>query len=389
MQKSVVPVAAALAFLASACGRPPAEPAREADAPVVAADTFLVSRAPLPEIFEAGGVVRAKTTAAVTSRIMAPVEAVLVVPGDRVRAGQALARLDAQNLGAQARQADSGRDAAEQGSRAASATRDAARAALTLATTTHARIAELHGRRSATDSELDAAVAQLREAEAQEARADAGVAQAAAILAAATAGAQAAGVNASWAIVSAPFDGIVTEKLVETGNMASPGMPLFRIEQQGGLRLEVRLDESRATLVTAGQGVDVFVDAPSSPSGATRPLAGRIAEIAQAFDAGAHAFLVKVDLPADVAITSGTYARVRFAGPARSTIVVPRAAVLTNGQLTSVFAMDGDRARLRLVSVGADRGDTIEVIAGLDDGDRVVRQVTPALADGVRIGGGR
>jgi Fe2+ transport system protein FeoA len=68
---------------------------------------------------------------------------------------------------------------------------------------------------------------------------------------------------------------------------------------------------------------------------------------------------------------------------------VPRDAIVRSGQLTSVFAVEGDRARLRLVSLGADRGDTVEVLAGLDAGDRIVSKVTPDVADGVRIGGAR
>lgn len=388
--------AAALAVITSACGHKAARPARQAEARTVDAVVVPVERASRPETFEAGGVVRARTTAVVTSRIMAPVEAVLVSAGDRVRAGQVLARLDGRDLGAEQRRASSGREAAEQGSKAASAERDAARAALALATASHTRVAALHERKSATDSELDQAVAQLREAEARVAGADARVAGAAAGIASATAGAEAASVGASWATITAPFDGVVTEKLVEPGNMAAPGMPLFRLEQQGGLRLEVRIDESRAAFVKVGQDVAVLLDAPSpsavpaSLDGADRTsVTGRVAEVARAVDAGAHAFLVKIDLPRDVAVPSGTYARARCAGPARTAIAVPRSAIVQSGQLAFVFAVDGDRAHLRLVSLGADRGDTIEVLAGLDAGERIVGVVTREVADGVRITGAR
>jgi RND family efflux transporter MFP subunit len=388
MQKRFIPIAAA-ALLAAACGHSRTEPPAESASPTVSAPTVTVVRADLAEPFEAGGVVRAKTTAAVTSRIMAPVEQVLVAAGDRVRAGQLLARLDARDLGAQQRRASSGREAAEQGSKASSSERDAARASLALAKATHARVAALHERKSATDGELDQAVAQLREAEARVAGADARVAEAAAGLAAAAAGADAAGVSASWALITAPFDGVVTEKLVEPGNMAAPGQPLFRLEQQGGLRLEVRVDESRAGFVKVGRDVDVIVDAPGLDGATTLAATGRVAEMARDASAGAHAFLVKIDLPRDLAVPSSTYARARFAGPARSTIAVPKAAVVRSGQLASVFAVEGDRARLRLVSLGVERGDTVEIVAGLAAGDRIVSQVVPALADGVRIGGAR
>jgi RND family efflux transporter MFP subunit len=387
MQKKLIPIAA-LALVAAGCGRGGPDPAAERDATTVTAATVTLAPADLAERFEAGGVVRAKTTAAVTSRIMAPVEQVLVGAGDRVRSGQVLARLDARNLGAEQRRASSGREAAEQASRAALSEREAARAALDLAKATHGRVTALHGRKSATDGELDIAVAQLREAEARVAIAEAHVAQTAAGIAAASAGADAADIGASWATITAPFDGLVAEKLVEPGNMASPGQPLFRLEQQGGLRLEVRIDESRAAFVAVGQDVEVAVDAPGV-DGAGARTTGRVAEMARDQSAGAHAFLVKIDLPRDLVVPSSTYARARFAGPPRQAISVPRAAVVRSGQLTSVFAVEGGRARLRLVSLGAEHGDTVEVLAGLDAGDRVVAAVTPDMADGVRIGGAR
>jgi RND family efflux transporter MFP subunit len=388
MQKRFIPLVAT-ALLAAACGGAPVHEAPESSARTVNVPTIAVTRTERPERFDAGGVVRARTTAAVTSRIMAPVEQVLVRPGDRVRAGQVLARLDARDLGAQERRAASGREAAEQGSRAAASERDAARAALGLATATHTRIAALHQRKSATDGELDQAVAQLRQAEARLAGAEARVAEAAAGLAAAAAGADAAGVNASWATLTAPFDGVVTEKLVEPGNMAAPGQPLFRLEQQGGLRLEVRIDESRAAFVTVGQDVDVIVDSSSATGSSALRTTGRVAEVARDLSAGAHAFLVKIDLPREVSVPSSTYARARFAGRARSAIDVPRAAVVRNGQLASVFAVEDGRARLRLVSLGLEQDDSVEIVAGLEAGDRIVSQVSPALADGVRIGGAR
>lgn len=382
---------AAAALVAAACGHSRQEPASDAAVRTVSAPpTVVVARANLPEPFEAGGVIRANTTATVTSRILAPVEQVLVKAGDRVRAGQVLARLDSRNFGAEERRATSGREAAEQASKAAVSERDAAGAALALARATHRRVSSLHERKSATDDELDQAVAQLRGAEARAAGADARVAGAAAGLAAASAGADAASVSASWAIITAPFAGVVSEKLVEPGNMAAPGQPLFRLEQQGGLRLEVRIDESRAGFVEVGREADVLVDAPGGLDGARALTStGRVVEMARDAAAGAHAFLVKIDLPAGVSVPSSTYARARFTGPARETIAIPTSAVIRNGQLTSVFAVDGDRARLRLVSLGAQHGDRVEIVAGLEAGDRIVAAPVPALADGVRIGGAR
>jgi RND family efflux transporter MFP subunit len=364
-----------------------------------------VRTATLPDTFEAGGVVRARTTAAVTSRLLAPVLRVHVSPGDRVRAGDVLVRLDDRDLAAAQRRASSGREAAEQAGRAAVSNRDAAHAALALATATHTRIAALHARKSSTDSELDEAVANLRAAEARVASAEAGVAEAAAGLSAAAAGAEGAAVGASWAVIRAPFDGLVTEKLVEAGNMATPGMPLLRLEETAVSRLEVRLDESRAHFASPGQPVTVVFDVPVGATGAVSGASGaddtgaatggtlvhdgRVTEVARAVEAGAHAYLVKIELPRGLQVPSGVFARARFAGTARPALAVPQSAVVRRGQLTSVFVVDDGRARMRLVSLGRtiDGGQAgmVEVLAGVDDGEQVIDRPSAALADGVRV----
>ncbi|HEX2309137.1 MAG TPA: efflux RND transporter periplasmic adaptor subunit [Vicinamibacterales bacterium] len=392
-----------LTLLAAACGGShPAE--RRVEQPPTDVRVVAVTAADLPRAYEAGGVVRARTTAAITSRLLAPLVEVRVAPGDRVRAGQVLASLDARDLSAAERRAAAGKQAAAEAGRAATSERDAAEAALALATAHHKRITMLHERKSATDDELDQAVAGLRAARSRLAAVEARVAESSAGLLAAAAGADAATVSASWAVITAPFDGVITEKLVEPGNMAAAGMPLFRMEQAGPMRLDVRLDESRAASIGAGQQVDVLFDvapshlAPGLQSGRadvdsglqSRRVTGRVTEIARAAEAGAHAFLVKIELPPDVRVPSGAFARARFAGRARPVVALPAAAVVRRGQLTSVFVRDGERAQLRLVEVGdalvsSDGADVVEVLAGLRPGERVIVDPPPALRDGTRV----
>ena len=400
--------------LSTACSGSRTE-SKSAESPAIDVTVAAVTAADLPQVYEAGGVVRARTTAAITSRLLAPVTVVLVAPGETVHEGQVLVRLDDRDLSAQQRRAVSGRQAAVQAGRGAASERASAAADLALASARHKRIVMLHDRRSATDDELDEAVAALRAAESRLAGAEARIAESDAGLSAAAAGADAATVGASWAVIRAPFDGVITEKLVEPGNMASPGMPLLRMEQSGALRLDVRLDESRAGAFHSGQEVEVRFDpgvarvnadvhaAGSNVMGAGREVEaahqsrrndvgvrGRVGEIARAAEAGAHAYLVKIELPADLPVASGTYAHARFAGPARRVLAVPRAAVVRHGQLTSVFVVDSDHARLRLVSTGDELlspggTDLVEVLAGLGDGERVVTNPSPALRDSVRV----
>jgi multidrug efflux pump subunit AcrA (membrane-fusion protein) len=326
--------------------------------------------------FEAGGVVRAQRVAVVVSRIMADVRAVPVKAGDRVRAGQTLVLLDARELQAHRNRAAASQVAVTQATALAEADRQAADAGLALARLTHQRIAGLKAKNSATQGELDEAVANLRGAEARMRVAEARVAEARASIDSAAAGASAADVAASYATLTAPFDGIVTEKSVDPGNMASPGLPLVTVEDDRAFRLEVRLDESRAAFVHAGDEVRVRLDgAPDA--------AGRVAVVERMLDPGSHDFLVKIDLPSGTPLRSGMYARAIFRGAARHGLAVPEAAIVRRGQLSSVFVVDADNhARLRLVNASEPADGRVEIRAGVRAGERVVLSPPPALADG-------
>jgi len=365
---------AVIAASVAACSSQAADPSAAAAAKTPV-DVARVTMGDAPDRFEAGGVVRARTSAAITSRILAPVREMRVAPGDRVRAGQVLAVLDARDLSAAARGARASARAAVQGSAASDANARAAEAALALARATHGRIAALHARQSATSQELDEASAALAAAEARAAAARADVARAAAAVDSAEGGSDAAAVTASFALITAPFDGLVTETLVDPGNMAAPGAPLLRLEDARAFRLEVLVDESRIEQVATGAGVAVTID--SGSAGTAAAVTGRVDEIGRAVDADARAFLVKIALPFTGALRSGMFGRAAFDGAPRRALRLPAGALVRQGQLTSVFVVDGGIARLRLVSM---RGD--EVLAGVTEGEWVVLSPPPGLADG-------
>ena len=365
------------------------EPKAASSGTPVAVSTATVVETELFAPFEAGGVVRAQGVATIVSRIMAEVRAVSVKPGDRVRAGQALVLLDARELQAHRTRAAAGEAVVQQGTALADADRQAAEAALALARITHQRIADLRARNSATQNELDEAVAALRGAEARLKVAEARVAESKAAIDSAAAGSSVAQVAASYATLTAPFDGVVTEKMVDPGNMASPGLPLVTVEDDRSFRLEVRVDESRASLVHVGETVDVKLDERASASSQETPaalpavIAGRITEIQRMLDPGAHDFLVKIDLPAGQSLRSGMYGRAVFRGEAHRGLAVPETAVSRRGQLVVVFVVDADhRARLRLVNASEALDGRVEIRAGLVAGERVVVAPPPALVDG-------
>ena len=365
-----------------ACSRRTAPVPATADA--VAVTVATVGVADVAEAFEAGGVVEARTTATLMARIVAPIRDVLVSPGDRVRSGQVLIVLDGRDLAAQARRARAAGVSADKDVSAAESDRQAAEASLALARATHERIAGLHARRSATAQELDNVTGALRAAEARAASASARAQSAAAGLEGARAASEAADTTETFSRIVAPFDGIVTEKTAEPGNMAAPGTPLMRVEDARAFRLEVRLDESRVGQVAPGATVPVALD--TGTDGIPRMVTGTVTEIGRAVDADSRTFLVKVSLPGDSGLRSGMFGRAHFAAGPRPALSLPTAAVVRRGQMTSVFVVEKGIARLRLVNVSG-----TEVLAGLSAGDVVVLNPPATLSDGrpVRAGDGR
>ena len=372
-----------LLALTLACSSAPPQASQPASPVLVNIST--VATRPVPRTFEAGGVVRARMTATLASRITAPVLAVRVAAGDRVRAGQPLITFEGRELDANRGRAAAAVTALERTHAAAVADRAAADAAVTLARASHGRIAALHARDAATAQELDEAVSALRGAEARFAATDAQVAAAAASLDGARQAEAAASAAASYAALTAPFDGLISERLVDPGALATPGAPLLRIEDTGHFRLEVVVDESRLASIAEGARVEVELDDDQGEDTATNSFNGTIAEISRTVDVGSHSFLVKIDLPAHRAMRSGMFARARFAAGSQELLTIPLAAIVAQGQLSTVFVVSADqRARMRVVDTGVRGADWVEVLAGVSAGERVI--VSPVgIRDGAAV----
>jgi RND family efflux transporter MFP subunit len=375
---AVVMAATGIAGLVLTACSPDATSASADAAPPIPVTVAHVAMADLADTFEAGGVVQARTTATIMARILAPVREVRVKPGDRVRAGQVLMVLDGRDLAAHARSASAATLAADQGVTAAASEQQGADAALALARATHERIAALHAKRSATAQELDDATGALRAAEARAAGAAARAHAAVSGVAGARAASEAAGTTASFAVITAPFDGVVSETMVEAGNMAAPGTPLLRVEDTRGYRLDVRVDESRIGQIAVGAVVSISFD--SGTGGAATTVSGTVAEIGRAVDADARAFLVKITLPITTGLRSGTFGRAHFSGHARRALTVPANALVQRGQLTSVLVVEKEIARVRLVRM---RGT--EALAGVSEGEIVIVAAPPTVTDGSRV----
>jgi RND family efflux transporter MFP subunit len=238
---------------------------------------------------------------------------------------------------------------------------------------------DLFDQKSISNQEFDEASARLKVAQASHEMAQARRAQLTSKIAQAEAARRAAEVMRGYAQITAPFDGVVTEKAAEPGTLAAPGAPLVTLERQGEYRLEAAVEESRLAAIRTGQSAEVVLDALD------RSLNGRVSEIVPAVDAAARAFTVKIDLPALPQLRSGLFGRARFQLGRRQALAVPAAAVIERGQLFSVLVMEEGRARNRLVTVGQRLGERLEVLSGLQAGDRVIHPAPAGLADGARV----
>jgi RND family efflux transporter MFP subunit len=373
--------------VAAACGRSTAPPPTEPKGPETAVTIAPVAQVDVPSVFEAGGILRARVTATVASRVLASITAVRVRPGDRVQRGQAVVDLDARELTANRVRADAAVAAADGTLRAADADVAASDAALAQARVTRDRIVTLFGSRSATAQERDDATAAFAAAEAHVAAAVARRAAAASAVDAARADADAAGVAASYAILTAAFDGVIAARHADPGDMATPGAALLTVEADGALNFETTVDEARLAHLAMHQAARVRLDNAAGTTTTTGAVTGRIVEIARV-NSDSHSFVVKIELPAAPGLRSGLYGRAEFDGAGHRALVVPASAVVRRGQLAFVFTVDAGRARLRQVSPGSATAAGIEVTAGLSAGESVIVSPAVSLADGARVRAG-
>jgi membrane fusion protein, multidrug efflux system len=326
---------AALAAIAG-CGKPPQSGSTTpASLPPVSAQIHAVKVEQVPLAIEVTGTVRAQQRAQIGAKLMGAVEDMPVSLGQKVRAGDVLVKLAAGEVSARAAQARSQLNTVRR-----DLERD--RALLAKGASTNETVRNLEDR--VTTSE-----AQLRETEAM----------------------------LSYAILRAPFDGIVTRKFANTGDLASPGSLLLELDGVGAFEIHAGVPESLASKLVVGATVPVEIPATGVS------FTGKLAELSSAADAEARSVAVKIAVPSDVDVRSGQFARVKIPGEPRSTIRVPESAISLFGQMERVFVVNADgRAALRLVKIGGRMDGRVEVISGLAEGDRVVVGPPRGLRDG-------
>jgi RND family efflux transporter MFP subunit len=298
--------------------------------------------------------------------------------GDHVRQGQALITLDARDLDVSLRRAEAGRAEVESAIPELENATAAAKANLDLAQTTFQRMQELAAKKSISNQELDEASARLKAAQANYEMMRSRRAQVSSKTAVVEQEVRAAGIMRDYAQLAAPFSGVVITRTVEPGNLATPGSPLLTLEQDGLYRLEASVDESKLANVRVGQAVEAVLEAD-------RKLSARVSEIVPSVDSASRSYMVKLDLPAAPRLRTGMFGRAIFPLGMQKVVAVPLAALMERGQLQSVFVAEDGVAHTRLVTTGRRTKDAVEVLSGLNAGEKVVLPVPVGLRDGARV----
>ncbi|MFN7482039.1 MAG: efflux RND transporter periplasmic adaptor subunit [Betaproteobacteria bacterium] len=298
--------------------------------------------------FEFEGTLEPQQQSVIAAQVSGVLRQLAVKAGDRVKAGQLLARVDERELAAGLAAGDAGVAQTQ--------------AALAQARQNAQRTRELRAQGFVSVAALDTAQAQLDAAEAA--------------LAAAQAGRQQAAVARGFTSITAPFDGVVRATHAEAGELAAPGRPLLTLYAPQRLRASVMLPLSRAEAARAAREVQVLL-----PDG--RALVPQRRTELPAADATSQTVEWRLDLAATAdALPPGLPVRVRFAGEpaaaAPAPLSVPAAAVLRRGELTAVYAAAEGRFVLKAVRTGTPVGGQVPVLAGLKAGERVAADAVKA-----------
>ena len=188
---------------------------------------------------------------------------------------------------------------------------------------------------------------------------------------------------AAYLTVTAPFDGLVTERLLHPGSLAGPSSgPIVRVDQVSRLRVVVAVPETNVSSVHSGQRVSFTV---TGYPGET--FQGTVSRISHMLDPKTRTMPVELDLTnPGTKLAPGMYTEVRW--PARSgqqTLLVPTTAVTSNTERSFVIRVENGIAKYVNVRKGAAQGELVEVTGALAAGDTVIKRATDEIREGTRI----
>jgi len=325
-------------FQTTACA---GEPAAADRAPGPELRTAAASAATNGRSTSYDGVVEAVRQTSVAAQVPGAVVLLAVKAGDRVQAGQVLLRLDAR--------------AAEQNAAAGAAQVRAARAGQEAATREYERQKQLFEKNYISRAALERAEAQFKATQAE--------------AAAQLASAGAARTQTDFHVVRAPYAGVVADVAVVLGDMAMPGRPLLTLYDPAALRIKAAVPQ------TAALRLPHELVAEAEIPGIGQRIVPSRAQLLPTVDPATHTLELRLELPPKMAgVAPGMFARawLPVAGGAELRVFVPEQAVVRRAELTAVYVVGATgRPLLRQVRLGRAEGDRIEVLSGVNGGERV------------------
>ena len=348
---------------------------------VTGVELVTVGSVPRERFGEAVGTVRANNIAAVAPQVMGRVTSLPVAEGVRVGKGALLATIDDTQVRAQLMAAEAMVAEAEAGREEVERSIAQAEAGKSLAEKTYERFRKLNEEKVITPQEFDEVEVKRTVAVKDYERSLDKRAQVVAKIAQAKAQADAARAMLSYTRVTAPFPGVVTEKKVDAGSMAVPGVPIVVLEDTRRYRLEASVPETYIGTLKVGSRVRVGLGTPPG-----KEIPGTISEVVPQVDPESRTFTAKVDLPAGGALRTGMFGRVLFPTGKEDLLVVPQKAISRVGGYDALYTVTADNvARLVMVTTGKEFGDEVEILSGIEPGARVAISPLEKLVDGARV----
>jgi len=186
--------------------------------------------------------------------------------------------------------------------------------------------------------------------------------------------------------VVAPFDGVITQRNIDVGSLvqadAASGTFLFTLMQSDVMRIQLYVPQDEA--FGLAPGVEAIVHVPEMPG---RDFPGTVTRIADALQPGSRTLLTEIDVAnPDHALSPGTYCTVELKIPRKTpSLIVPSDAIVFNSSGLSVAVVENGVARFHKITVARDFGTTVEVTAGVKDGDEVILNPAVNLTDGQKV----
>ncbi len=322
-------------LILSGCGKPrEGHPAPGVALPAAPVRIQTVEVRNLPVVEEVVGTVRPRLRATLEAKLSGRIDKLPVALGQPVKRGELVGRLDTPEIKARFDQAEASLQQAERDWK---------------------RVSSLFNQHAATRADFDAADSRYLVAKAA-------VAEARAML--------------DYVEIVAPFDGVVTRKWVDVGDLALPGKALVDLEDPTTLQFEADVPEALISRIHRDTPMPLRVDSVAGD------LTGTVAEVAPSADAASRTFRVKVNLPENPALKSGQFGRLQVPVGESACVSVPASAIVQRGQMEIVFTVEEQRAKLHLVKSGRRIGPRTEILSGLDEKDSVVVEGAAQLVDG-------